>query len=399
MRTLGLSGRIVLSGLIVALGGGDLRAEIPAPILLWPAGAPDAVGQEDVDQPTIGIYRPTSPNGAAIVVCPGGGYGTLATDHEGHQIAQWLTSIGVTGIVLKYRLGPRYHHPAPLQDVSRAIRTVRAMAADLQVSPHRVGVMGFSAGGHLASTVSTHYDAGDPSSQDPVERQSSRPDFTILGYPVISLRDAHGHRGSARNLLGENPDPELITLLCNDEQVTADTPPAFLFHTNEDSGVLPDNSLAYFAALRKHGVAGELHIYQHGPHGVGLGVADPVTYTWKERLADWLQTNGLLADVKRVEVSGTVTYGGEPMSWGAITFVPLDGKQLPIAGDRIRQGQFKIPAHRGVVVGRQQVIIRTLGTVDPRPTLDAVVTLTGPGTDRNIEVTVGAAGETLTFDF
>ena len=334
---------------------GDLLADPPEPVLLWPDGAPGAVGDEDVDRPSLRIYPADKPNGAAVVVCPGGGYGGLATDHEGHQVAKWLNTIGVTAAVLKYRLGPRYRHPAPLNDVQRAIRYVRTHAESLQVASSRIGVMGFSAGGHLASTVSTHFDDGNPEATDPIDRSSCRPDFTVLGYPVVSLREPFAHKGSRRNLLGENPDPELVDSLSNETQVTAQTPPAFLFHTSEDKGVPVENSLAYFQALRTHDVPAELHVYQNGPHGVGLGIVDPVLFTWKERLADWLRTNAFLADVVRAEISGEVTLNGEPLRWGTITFVPVDAPHAPVAGDRIGGGKFNVPAIRGAVVGINRV--------------------------------------------
>ncbi|MEZ6051958.1 MAG: alpha/beta hydrolase [Planctomycetaceae bacterium] len=374
-------------------------AEPPEPVLLWPDGAPGAVGEEDVDQPSVRIYEADQPNGCGVVICPGGGYGGLAFDHEGHQIARWLNTIGVTGIVLKYRLGPRYHHPAPLNDVQRAIRYVRSREDELNVDPHRIGVMGFSAGGHLASTVSTHFDDGDQQAIDPIERESCRPDFTVLGYPVVSFKEAFTHTGSRKNLLGDDPDPALVESLSNETQVTEQTPPAFLFHTSEDKAVPVANSLAYYAACVQQGVPAELHAYQNGPHGVGLGIADPVLFTWKERLSDWLQTNGFLAsmDVERVEVSGIVTLNGDPIRWGTITFVPTTGQQMPIAGDRIGGGKYNIPRSRGVPKGTHSVIIRTLGNVVPEPTIDDVITLSGQYA-REIIVDVVADTDGLNFD-
>jgi len=183
--------------------------------LLWPNGAPGAAGSEDADRPTLSIHLPAPEMavGAGVVVCPGGGYRALAMDHEGQQIAQWLNSLGVAAFVLKYRLGPRYRHPAPLQDAQRAIRTVRLRAREFGLAPDRIGIWGFSAGGHLASTAATHFDAGNPAAAEPLERLSSRPDFAILAYPVISFTTEFSHRGSLNNLLGENPDPKLVELL------------------------------------------------------------------------------------------------------------------------------------------------------------------------------------------
>ena len=264
--------------------------------LLWPSGAPGAVGAEPVDKPKITVYRadPAHATGAAVVVCPGGGYGVVAADHEGKQVAEWLNSLGVSAFVLQYRLGPRYHHPAPLQDAQRAIRIVRTRAADWGVDPARIGILGFSAGGHLASTAATHFDAGQADAADPVERASSRPDFAVLAYPVISLVDPVAHAGSRRNLLGETPDPKLVELLSNEKQVTAQTPPTFLFHTADDSGVPVENSLQFFAALKKAGVPAELHVFAHGRHGVGLAPDDPALSQWPKLCAIWMRGRGLL---------------------------------------------------------------------------------------------------------
>jgi acetyl esterase/lipase len=200
----------------------------------------------------------------------------------------------VAAFVLKYRLGPRYHHPAPLQDAQRALRTVRSHAEEFGIRPDRIGVWGFSAGGHLSATAGTHFDAGDPQAADPIERASSRPDFLILAYPVISFTAEYTHRGSRKNLLGDSPDPALAENLSNEKQVTAQTPPTFLFHTDEDSGVPAENSIAFYLALRRAGVPAELHIYQSGQHGVGLAQKDPILSSWPGRLADWMKVRGLL---------------------------------------------------------------------------------------------------------
>ena len=272
------------------------RPQEPNPVLLWPDGAPGAAGKEDADQPSLLIQLPAASKatGAGVVVCPGGGYGHLAMDHEGRQIAEWLNSLGVAAFVLKYRLGPRYHHPAPLQDAQRALRYVRLRAKDFGLLGDRIGIWGFSAGGHLASTVGTHFDAGNASATDPVDRMSSRPDFMILAYPVISMSAEYTHKGSRTNLLGEKPDPKLVESLSNERQVTPQTPPTFLFHTDEDTGVPAENSVAFYLALRKAGVPAEIHIYQRGKHGVGLAGADPILATWSGRLADWMKLRGLL---------------------------------------------------------------------------------------------------------
>jgi acetyl esterase/lipase len=240
--------------------------------------------------------------GTAVVVCPGGGYGFLAVDHEGKQIAEWLNAHGVAAFVLKYRIAPRYRHPAPLQDAQRALRYVRANAADFGIRRERIGIWGFSAGGHLAATAGTHFDAGTQTAVDPIERASSRPDFLILAYPVITFTESFMHKGSRDNLLGANPDSRLIENLSNEKQVTPETPPTFLFHTNEDDGVPPENSIAFYTALRRSKVPAELHIYERGAHGVGLATQDAVLSTWSARLADWLKVRGLLNDERTMRV-------------------------------------------------------------------------------------------------
>jgi acetyl esterase/lipase len=272
----------------------------PAVELVWPKGAPGAVGTEERDKPSLTIYLPPADKatGTAVVVCPGGGYGGLAVGHEGKDPADWLNRHGVAAFVLRYRLGPRYHHPAPLQDAQRALRTVRARAKEWGIDPHRLGIWGFSAGGHLASTAATHFDEGKPDAEDPIDRVSSRPDFAILCYPVITLRPPFAHMGSRKNLLGDNPNDELLDSLCNDKQVTNKTPPTFLFHTTADTGVPPENSILFYQALRKAGVPAEMHIYEKGRHGVGLGGTDKVLSTWPDLLAGWLTTHGLLTPAK-----------------------------------------------------------------------------------------------------
>ena len=265
------------------------------PIVLWPSGAPGAVGNEPVDIPTLTPFLPPKDKrtGAAIIVCPGGGYTHLA-DHEGRPVAEWLNSLGITAFVLKYRLGPRYHHPSMMQDAGRAIRIVRSRAAEWGLDPQRIGILGFSAGGHLASTAGTHFDSGKADASDPIERVSSRPSLMILIYPVITMKEKT-HAGSKKNLLGEAPTPELITLLSNEEQVTGETPPAFLVHTMTDTAVPVENSLNFITALRKSGVPFEFHLYERGPHGFGLGQKDPVLATWPDRCADWLRLHGFVA--------------------------------------------------------------------------------------------------------
>jgi acetyl esterase/lipase len=255
-------------------------------IRLWEKDAPGAKGTSDKDIPTLTVYLPEegSATGAAMVICPGGGYGGLA-QHEGKDYGEWLAKQGVTGFVLKYRLGSAgYRHPVMLQDVSRAMRLVRSRASEWKVDPKRIGVMGSSAGGHLASTLLTHFDDGDASASDPIEKVSSRPDLGILCYPVITMGEKT-HQGSKHNLLGDNPSDELVKLLSNELQVTAQTPPTFLFHTAEDQAVPVENSLMFATALAGHHVPFDLHVYEKGRHGIGLANGHP----WTEECLKWLK--------------------------------------------------------------------------------------------------------------
>jgi len=267
----------------------------PETMLLWEKGAPGALGDADVDKPAITIFRATGAGGTSVIVAPGGGYRNLSMDKEGRQVASWFNAMGVTAFVLRYRLGPRYHHPIELGDAQRAIRLVRSRAMQLGIAPDRIGMMGFSAGGHLTATAGTHFDDGNRDASDPVDRVSSRPDFLILAYPVISFDPAIAHRGSEQSLLGDNPDPKLIQELSDELQVTAKTPPAFLFHTNADTTVPAENSVRFYLALRQAKVPAEIHIFQNGPHGVGLDLGDPALSQWPVLLTNWLRGRGLLA--------------------------------------------------------------------------------------------------------
>src|ERR1051325_4553302 len=267
---------------------------------LWAEGAPGALGTGDKDVPTLTPYLPdpVKATGAAIVICPGGGYGGLAA-HEGRDYARWLNELGIAGFVLKYRLGAAgYHHPAMLEDAARAVRIVRARAAEWRLDAKRIGIMGSSAGGHLASTLLTHFDAGKPDATDPIEQQSSRPDLGILCYPVITLGQ-FTHQGSKQNLLGKNPVPELVRELSNELQVTKETPPCFLWHTDEDAGVPVENSLQFAGALRKAGVPFDLHVYQKGAHGLGLGTHEwnpAKRHPWTRDCAFWLRVQGFTTE-------------------------------------------------------------------------------------------------------
>jgi len=267
----------------------------PQPVLLWPDGAPGALGTDDVDRPTLAPFIVTGSGkvSTAVIVCPGGSYSHLSMQKEGTDIAKWLNQLGISAFVLKYRLGPKYHHPIELGDAQRAIRYVRLHAKEYGYDANHVGIWGFSAGGHLASTTGTHFDPGMPDAADPIERQSSRPDFMILAYPVITFTEPYAHHGSRDALLGANPDPALIDLLSNELHVTKETPPAFLFHTSEDKTVPVQNSVMFYLALQKAGVPAEMHIFQKGNHGVGLAPADPVLFIWPDILGAWLKVQGL----------------------------------------------------------------------------------------------------------
>ncbi len=271
-----------------------------APVeLLWPPdrypeGAPLSQGTSPEDQPKLTIYLAPGPGPhPAILVCPGGGYGTLAIGHEGHAIGQFCQQHGISAFVLSYRLAPKYHHPCPWNDAQRGLRTVRARAAEWQLDPAHIGVLGFSAGGHLASTLATGNHAGDPKAVDPIERQSCRPDFAVLVYPVISFDKPWTHQGSKHNLLGSRADDAaLVAQLSTANAVTADTPPCFLLHTTGDTVVPAENSIDFYLALRRAKVPAELHVYERGEHGFGLGGADPVLSGWPQQLLAWLRGLG-----------------------------------------------------------------------------------------------------------
>jgi acetyl esterase/lipase len=267
--------------------------------LLWPKGAPGAMGDTDLDKPSLAIYLPASnPTHTGVVVCPGGGYTHLALQKEGTDVAAWFNARGVAAFVLTYRLAPRYGYPAPIDDGMRAIRYVRAHAADYGVDSNHIGMMGFSAGGHLTATVSTHFDSGNPKPADPIDSFSDRPDFSILCYAALSMRDGLSHGGSRRALLGDDNDPKLIDFLSAELQVTSSTPPAFLYHTVTDEAVPVEASVAYYEAMQRAGVPVELHLFQAGPHGTGLGVAYPAfpeLKEWPTLLENWMRYNGWMA--------------------------------------------------------------------------------------------------------
>lgn len=279
------------------LSGWNMNAEVLTAFPLWPGGAPGALGTEDKDKPSLTPYLPDPAvaSGASIVICPGGGYGGLA-EHEGKDYAEWLNQHGVAAFVLKYRLGSGgYRHPRMLEDAARSVRTVRHRAAEWKLDPARIGIMGSSAGGHLASTLLTHFDAGNPAATDPIDQVSSRPDVGILCYAVISM-GIYTHQGSKKNLLGDQPSPELVWLLSNELQVTPKTPPTFVWSTVEDTAVPMENSLQFASALRKAGVPFDLHLYEKGRHGIGLADKAPYqnTHPWARDCLFWLKQRGFL---------------------------------------------------------------------------------------------------------
>lgn len=289
-----------ITTLILSLASAVLIATASAePIRLWEGDAPGALGKADQDIPTLTAFLPAAgtANGTAIVICPGGGYGGLAS-HEGQGYAEFLAGKGVACFVLKYRLGSKgYRHPVMMHDVQRAIRLVRTNAAKWAVDPARIGVMGSSAGGHLATTSVTHFDSGKADATDAVDRTSCRPDFGVICYGVISMEDGVTHGGSKNNLLGKDPAADLVELLSNDKQVTKNTPPCFVWTTGEDKAVLPENSFRFVQALRKNGIAFDFHVYEKGPHGIGLspgknGVPAGDVHPWGKDLVFWLQQHG-----------------------------------------------------------------------------------------------------------
>jgi acetyl esterase/lipase len=361
-----LAARTLILTAVMCLAWGNLHAA-PETIPLWPDGAPGAKGTRPEDTPRVDVYAPIGvPCGAGVVVLPGGGYGGLAADHEGRQIAQFYNSLGMAAFVCFYRLGSQdYHHPIEMNDAKRAVRWVRANAEKYGLDKSRIGLTGFSAGGHLASTVGTMFDNGDPNAADPIDKLSSRPDFLVLGYPVISMSDPYMHAGSRKNLLGpENGNEELARQLTNYRNVSPHTPPTFIFQTDEDGVVPAENAVQFYLALRKHKVPAEMHVYQRGPHGVGLQLGDPVLATWSLHLRDWLRNNGWLNPAKRAAIQGTVSVNGNPVAWGCVVFTPEDPR-APVVSARVMQGKFQLNAREGAVVGLNKLRITFTSAAAP----------------------------------
>lgn len=277
---------------LVILSAAALYSAEPEKIALWDGQAPVGDGTFAATNAFITVYRPEKPNGAAIVICPGGGYGVCAANAEGHPVARWLIDHGITAAVLEYRL-PHGNSFVPLIDAQRALRTVRFKAPAWGCDPKRIGVMGFSAGGHLASTAATHFDGGDAQSTDPINRISSRPDFAVLVYPVITMGEK-AHVVSRNNLLGKNPSPEAVELFSNEKQVTAQTPPVFLAHAIDDRKVLADNnSQPFFEALQAHNVPSEYLKLPSGDHGLN-GHRGPMWEEWQVKSLQWLAVQKII---------------------------------------------------------------------------------------------------------
>lgn len=281
-----------------------------APVIpLWNGPAQGAQGDKETDIPTIAIYLPSADQGPtpAIVICPGGGYVRLSMEHEGTVIAQWLRDHGIAGIVLKYRLPVNgYRHPIPLLDARRAIQTVRFRAREWNIDPDKIGIMGFSAGGHLASTAGTsqriEFIEPATTNSDEIDQVSFRPGFMVLIYPVISMQDDITHKGSKENLLGPNPPAELVERLSNEKQITDKTPPTFLVHADDDKSVPPENSIRFYDGLREAGVPAEMHIYLKGGHGFGTRPFAGPAARWPDQCLLWLRQMGILRDSPQKEV-------------------------------------------------------------------------------------------------
>lgn len=263
---------------------------------LWSQAPPHAVGDSEDDVPTLTVFLPEQEAATAsgIVIFPGGGYGHLAMEHEGYDVAKRFNEMGLAAFVVKYRHGKEYGHPVPLLDARRAIRMVKHRSKEWNINSESIGVIGFSAGGHLASTTGTLFEEGNPNDQDPIEQMSSRPEFMVLVYPVISMTEETTHQGSRNNLLGENPNSALVDSLSTEKQVSSNTPPTFLIHTSNDGAVPVENSLVFYQALKKVGVPAEMHIFEEGPHGFGLGEDNPLLSGWTNQLQSWLKHRNII---------------------------------------------------------------------------------------------------------
>ena len=307
---------------------------------LWPDAAPMSEGSDMIDQPILTVHKPDPKNclGVACIVAPGGGYRILASDHEGLQVAKWLNRRGITAFVLRYRIAPKYHSSVSLLDGLRAVRCVRYLSADFQIDRDRIGMLGFSAGGHLTVAVGTGWDNGDDQSDDPIDRVSSRPDFLVPVYAVTN---------------GEKRGKKADEYTSTDTLVNDSTPPTFLVHTHEDSVVPASQSTLFYDALLTHKVPAELHIFNKGDHGLGLLAGDPDGALWGELLIRWLRRHKFLTGKKRISLSGTITLAGEALGMVWVTLIPEDTDH-PIARARVQSdsaGRFLIPESEGPIPG------------------------------------------------
>jgi acetyl esterase/lipase len=301
--------KLVAGALLAGSAGAAPAApQLPAAetIPLWPEGVPGAkpgLGPErvadghvaNVGEPTLTVYGPAvdRPNGTAVIVCPGGGYVRLSMQREGEQYAAWLGTLGITSFVLKYRM-QEFGHPAPLRDVLRAVRIVRSQAARYHIRPDRIGVMGSSAGGHLAASAGTLFDNPLGRTGAPLDQVSARPDFLMLLYPVITMEDPAAHAGSRRALLGPHPSAADVRLMSVEKQVTSATPPTLLIHTQEDRTVPVENSILFYQALTRAHVPAEMYLFEHGSHGMGMRAGLGTASDWPQRAQAWLKARGLL---------------------------------------------------------------------------------------------------------
>lgn len=319
---------------------------------LWQDRAPQATGDDLLDQPILSLHLPKQGNGCGVLVCPGGGYRTLASDHEGLQVAMWLNRRGIAAFVLRYRLGPTYHSSVSLQDAQRALRIIRSRAEEFSLSTDRIGMLGFSAGGHLSCAAGTTWDEGDPAHDDPVERQHCKPDFIVPVYAVTN--------GARRGRKADEYHPV-------DEAVTATTPPAFIVTTHEDTIVPANQSTLFYDAMLAAGATAELHIFSNGEHGLGLMPGDPDAGQWTNLLANWLRRQGFLTPASRIKVTGSLRIDNAAPGSAWITFVPEDADQ-PIARVRINrasEGHFEIPLSSGPTSGWHELQVHLVSDQFP----------------------------------
>src|SRR5262245_54147427 len=396
--------RLILAALALLFAAGPLAAADKPTLLLWPDGAPGVKGTEPADKPRLTVHLPEKgkANGAAVIVCPGGGYRVLAMVKEGHQVAEFFNSFGVTAFVLEYRLSPRYTYPAPLLDAQRAIRLVRSKAKEFGIDPHRLGIMGFSAGGHLTSMCGVAFDDGKPTEADSVEQQSCRPDFLVIAYPKIFF-DGKADANMLKSFLGEPFDDSKVKEISSDLRVSDKTPPAFLFHTDEDR-LVAENSVRFYLALRKAKVPAELHVYQKGPHGVGLALDDPELTTWKDHVRGWMRGNAWLTSAKPAALSGSVTIDGKPLQRGFVTLVPdLTHHQPPTVKTSVLDGKYQFTANLGPRPGRYTVAVTVFGNNDEPKANDLgayhILKTSRPSSKEPISVEIKEGDNIIELDF